>query len=260
MGVSIHATAIVEKGAELGHNVEVGPYAFVGKNVTLGDETKIYPHGIVAGKTQLGQRSKVWPFATIGATPQDLKYKGENSKLICGNDNKFREYCNISTGTAEGGFETKIGDNNLFMVNTHVAHDCMIGDSCILANGVSLGGHIKIGNHVNIGGHTACHQFIHIGSYSITGGGSIVVQDVLPCSIVHGNHAKPYGINIIGLKRNAFSKEDIQCARDIYKLVYRSKLTVENSIKMIKETISQSQTKTLFINFLKSRSERGLVR
>ena len=260
MGVSIHATAIVEKGAKLGHNVEVGPYAFIGKNVTLGDETKVFSHALITGHTKLGKRCTVWSFATIGSIPQDLKYKGEASELICGDDNKFREYCNISTGTEEGGAKTLIGNNNLFMVNTHVAHDCTIGNSCILANGVSLGGHITLGDHINIGGHSACHQFIHMGSYSIIGGGSIVVQDVPPCSIVHGNHAKPYGINIIGLKRNLFPKEEIQRAREIYKLIYRSELTVENSIKNIQSKIPPSQTKNLFIHFLENRSERGIVR
>jgi UDP-N-acetylglucosamine acyltransferase len=260
MGVSIHATAIVEKGAFLGNDVNIGPYSFVGKDVVLGDRTKIYSHAVLKGHTSLGNDCTVWPFATLGTEPQDLKYQGEESLLVCGDENSFREYCNVSIGTALGSGKTSIGSRNLFMIHTHIAHDCVVGNSCVFANGVSLGGHVVVGDYVILGGHSAFHQFTNIGSYSISGGGSVVVQDVLPCSVVQGNHAKPFGINKIGLERNSFSQEMIASVRKMYKIIYRSHFTLEESICEIHKNIPPSKPRDLILNFLSSPSARGLVR
>lgn len=260
MGVSIHSTAIVEKGAYLGCDTSVGAYSFIGKKVIIGDRTQVLSHAVLTGRTNLGADCKVWPFASIGSNPQDLKYKGEDSLLVCGDKNFFREYCNISTGTAQGGNKTVVGSGNLFMINTHIAHDCVVGDSCVFANNVSLAGHIVVGDSVVLGGHSAYHQFINIGSYSISAGGSVVVQDILPCSIVHGNHAKPSGINVIGLTRNSFSREVIDSVKKMYKIIYRSQMTLERATQEITQTIPSSQIKTLILNFLMSPSLRGLAR
>ena len=260
MGVSIHATAIVEKGAFLGSDVTVGPYSFIGKKVVLGDRTKILSHSVVIGKTTLGEECTVWPFASLGSDPQDLKYKGEDTSLVCGDRNRFREYCNVSTGTDSGDGITVIGEDNLFMINTHIAHDCHVGSSCVFANGVSLGGHVIVGDHVTLGGHSAFHQFTNIGSYAISAGGSVVVQDVLPCSIVHGNHAKPSGVNMIGLSRNNFSPDSIKFVRRMYKIIFRSKMTVEESTDKILESVPPSDARSLILDFLGRPSSRGLAR
>lgn len=259
MGVSIHATAIVEKGAYFGNDVNIGPYSFVGKDVVLGDRTRVHSHAVLKGHTSLGSDCLVWPFATLGTEPQDLKYGGEESLLVCGDKNSFREYCNISTGTAAGSGKTVVGSGNLFMIHTHVAHDCEVGNSCVFANGVSLGGHVTVGDYAILGGHSAFHQFTHIGSYSISGGGSVVVQDVLPYSVVQGNHAKPFGVNKVGLERHDFSKESIAQVRKMYKIIYRSRNTLEESIREIK-ALPPSEPKKLILNFLTSPSARGLIR
>lgn len=260
MGVSIHATAIVEKGAYLGEDVVVGPYSFVGSKVTLGDRVKILSHGVISGKTSIGSDSTIWPFATLGAEPQDLKYDGEETALICGSHNRFREYCNISIGTESGSGSTVVGSNNLFMINTHIAHDCHVGSHCVFANGVSLGGHVIVGDHVVLGGHSAFHQFTHVGSYSISGGGSVVVQDVLPFAMVQGNHAKPTGVNVVGLMRKDFSRDAIKSIRAMYKLIFRSSLTLDESVKKIEVSIPSSPMKALVLDFIERPNSRGLAR
>jgi UDP-N-acetylglucosamine acyltransferase len=257
--VYIHPTAIVEKGCQLGVNVSIGPYSIIGPQVVLEDHVQVHSHATVYGKTRLGANSKVWPFATLGSDPQDLKFKGENTELVCGKNNSFREYCNISKGTDHGGGKTNIGSDNLFMVNTHVAHDCLIGNYNIFANGVSLAGHIEVDDKVILGGHSACHQFIKIGSYAMLAGGSMVSQDVPPFIIVHGNHAKPLGINIIGLKRNNFSKKIIAEIKLIFKHLYQSNHTLLEAVEKIKKLSMNHYATELLVNFV-GRSTRGICR
>tara|TARA_Y100000991_G_scaffold174181_1_gene136041 strand:+ start:1415 stop:2188 length:774 start_codon:yes stop_codon:yes gene_type:complete len=257
--VKIHPTSIVQNGAELGLGVEIGPFSNIGSQVKLGDNVKVHSHAVITGKTFIDKNSSIWPFATIGTEPQDLKYCGENTELICGSDNIFREYSNISLGTVGGGGITKIGSNNLFMVNSHIAHDCFVGDHCIFANGVSLAGHIEIQDHVILGGHSACHQFIKVGSYSMIAGGAMVSQDVPPFVLVHGNHAKPKGIHQIGLARNKFSKNQIADIKQMYKFLYRMNLPLSCAVKMIEENTPDSSMKSLLLNFL-SGCSRGICR
>ena len=255
----IHPTAIIEDNVELGNNVEIGPYAIIKSGVSLKDNVIIKSHAIISGSTTIGENSVVWPFATIGSQPQDLKYKGEKSTLICGSNNIFREYCNISGGTNHGGGITKIGSHNLFMINTHVAHDCIIGNHCILVNGVSLAGHIEVDDYAILGGHSACHQFIKVGTFAMLAGGSMVSQDVLPYSVVHGNHAKPIGVNLIGLNRHSFSPDNIANIKKMYKLIYRSQFSIAKAKEEIAINIKESKEKTTILNFLE-RSNRGLCR
>ena len=258
--VNIHPTAVVDKNAYLGCGVKIGPYSVIGPNVTLGDGVEIKSHVVVEGNTKIGTGTVVWPFATLGSRPQDLKFTGEESQLIIGENNLIREYCNISLGTVAGGSKTVIGSNNLFMVYTHIAHDCLIGDHCIFANSVSLGGHIEVGNRVVFGGHVACHQFIKIGSFAMLGGGAIVVQDVPPYVMVHGNHAKPVGVNSIGLRRAKLNKQLISDIKSMYKILYKTQNSTQKSAEIIKSEIKDSSYKKTFTDFLASVSQRGLCR
>jgi UDP-N-acetylglucosamine acyltransferase len=258
-GVVIHKTALVEKGAQLGARVKIGPFAIVDSSVVLEDDVEIGSHAVISGSTHIGKNSVVYPFATLGSKPQDLKYEGGNTKLRCGSRNSFREYCNISLGTEHGGGETVIGDDNLFMINTHIAHDCIIGNHCILANGVSLGGHVKIHDNVVLGGHSACHQFVLIAKYAMIAGGAMVSQDVPPFSLVHGNHAKVKGINLIGLIRSSFSKLKISEIKKSFKIVFRSQLSVEEAKIEIMRSIEDDGVKNEWNYFLEE-SARGICR
>lgn len=255
----IHPTAMVAPGAQLGVGVSVGPYATVGPKVVLGDRVQVKSHAMVQGRTFLGADTIVYSFATIGSEPQDRKYRGEDSKLHCGEGNKFREYSNVSIGTDQGGGITRIGSHNLFMVYSHVAHDCIVGSHCTVANGVSLAGHVEVNDGAVIGGHVAVHQFVRIGSLVLVAGGAVVVQDVAPYCIVHGDHARPRGINIVGLKRADSSKEDIENLRRIYRLYFMSHHTQEEALAEIRQAIPQSAVRDEFVNFVVS-SKRGICR
>ena len=258
-GTSIHPTAIIHKGAELGRGVKVGPYSIIGPKVALGDGVQIDSHVVVSGRTRIGARTHIYPFASIGTDPQDLKFKGEDSELICGEDNLIREYANLSIGTEGGGGKTVVGSGNLFMVNTHIAHDCVVGDHCIFANGVSLGGHIEVGNRAVIGGHAALHQFVKIGDLAMLAGGSIVVQDVPPFCTVAGNHASPSGLNSLGLRRAGLSKDQVRAIKSMYKLLFQMNHSLEDAIASIDAELAPSEQRDTFLNFLRA-SKRGICR
>ncbi len=255
----IHPTAIVSKQAQLGTGVHVGPYCVVESHVILDDRVVLESHASVKGRTTLGAGTRVWSFASIGSEPQDLKYKGEETSLVCGADNMFREYVNISIGTEGGGGQTVIGSKNLFMVGVHIAHDCIINDQCILANGVSLGGHVLIGSKAVLGGHSAVHQFAHIGELAMVGGGAMVSQDVPPFSMVHGNYARASGLNLIGLKRAGFSQEDIQKVKAMYRILHHSDRTLEDALMRIREDFPESPFRNTLLDFL-THSTRGICR
>ena len=257
--VDVHPSAQIERGAELGVGVKVGPFSIIGSKVKIGDGSRVDSHAVIRGRTQIGSKNLVFPFTSIGTIPQDLKYRGEDSELIIGDENVIREYVNISIGTDDGGGITRIGSNNLFMVNTHIAHDCIVGNKCVFANGVSLGGHVEVGNNAVIGGHVACHQFTKIGEFAMLAGGAIVVQDVLPFSIVHGNHASPSGLNVVGLKRAGMKLETLTQIKKMYKTVYQSQLTLEDAMNVIKDTIEPSRYKDSFLTFIEN-SARGICR
>jgi UDP-N-acetylglucosamine acyltransferase len=255
----IHPLAIIEKGAELGSGVVVGPYAIIGSKVTLGDQVEVAAHAMVSGRTTIGARTRIWPFAHIGNEPQDKKFKGEDTELVCGEDNIFREYVNINIGTEGGGGKTQIGSRNLLMVNTHVAHDCILGDECTIANGVSLAGHVEVDDKAVIGGHVAIHQFVKLGSLSMLAGGAIVVQDVLPFAMVQGDRARPIGINKVGVTRAGYSKEDAELIKELYKIIYHEKLTLDEAKTKIRDQYPQAGIPQIYLNFLQ-RSTRGLCR
>ena len=205
----IHKNSFISKNVELGNNVKIGPYCHIDGDIKIGDNTELKSHIVVSGKTSIGSNNIFYPFSNIGCDPQDLKFKGEESELIIGDNNIFRENVTISKGTIDGGMKTIIQNNNLFMTGVHIAHDCIIGNENIFVNQVTLGGHVNIINNVVIGGLSAIIQFVTIGSYSMIGGMSGVDRNVLPFSLVIGNRAKLRGINLVGIRRNNFDKSEI---------------------------------------------------
>ena len=205
----IHQNSFISKNVELGNNIKIGPYCHIEGDIKIGDNTELKSHIVVSGNTSIGSNNIFYPFSNIGCDPQDLKFKGEESELIIGDNNIFRENVTISKGTLDGGMKTIIQNNNLFMTGVHIAHDCIIGNENIFVNQVTLGGHVNIINNVVIGGLSAIIQFVTIGSYSMIGGMSGVDRNVLPFSLVIGNRAKLRGINLVGIRRNNFDKSEI---------------------------------------------------
>jgi len=232
----IHQTAIIEEGAILGEDVSVGAFSIVGKNVRIGDGTTIGSHSLIEGKTTIGKNNNIFSHATIGSIPQDLKFDGEDVELIIGDNNTIREYTLFNPGTIGGGSKTIIGNNNLFMGYTHVAHDCIIGDNCIFANCATLAGHVEIGNYVVVGGLTPIHQFCKLGSYSMIAGGSVVTQDIPPFCLAEGNRAVLRGLNLTGLRRNLKNRKYVDEIKKAYKELFESGQALGDCAKQIKFT------------------------
>ncbi len=255
----IHPSSIVEEGVVIGAGVHIGPFCFVGSQVEIGAGTELKSHVVVNGITKIGCDNQIYQFASIGEANQDLKYAGEPTRVEIGDRNRIRESVSIHRGTVQGGGLTKVGSDNLLMINAHIAHDCIIGDRCILANNATLGGHVEIDDFAIIGGMTAIHQFCVIGAHVMVGGCSGVAQDVPPFVIAQGNHATPFGINIEGLKRRGFDKESLHAIRNAYKLLYRSGRTLDEVKPEIAELADQHPAVQAFIDFF-ARSTRGIIR
>jgi UDP-N-acetylglucosamine acyltransferase len=219
----IHKTAIVDAKSKVASSVEIGPYTVVGPNVEIGENVKIHSHVNISGNTIIGKGNKIYPFASIGNDPQDLKYNGEETKLIIGDNNKIREYVTINPGTEGGGGLTKIGNNCLFMISSHIAHDCYVGNNVIIANNVPLGGHAIIEDNVVIGGNSAVQQFTRIGKMAMIGGMTGVLHDVIPYGLSTGNRNTLNGLNLIGLRRAKFDNKDILGLSEAYKEIFATK-------------------------------------
>lgn len=220
---AIHPTAVIHENAKIGQDVEIGPYCVVGEKVTLGDRCRLHSHVVVDGNTTIGEDTEIFPFASIGLPPQDLKFKGEDSRTVIGKRNKIREYCTIQPGTAADRMETTIGDDCLFMASTHVAHDCVVGNRVILANCATLAGHIVVGDGAFIGGLSAVRQRVRIGNNAMIGGMSGVENDVIPYGLVMGERAGLAGLNFTGLERLGFEKGDVQVLRAMFKTIFENK-------------------------------------
>ena len=257
--VEVHETAIVAKSAVLGRGVKVGAYASVGANVVIGDRCTVEAYASIDGHTTIGSDCRIDRYAFIGCPPQHRDYKGEPCRLIVGDRNTFNPYTNISIGTPVGNNETRVGNDNLFMIGTHLGHDVILGDRCVLANGVTLAGHVEVGDFVNFGGFCGIHQFTKIGSYSMLGAGSIVVQDVFPYLIVQGDRAKVAGVNLKGLKINGFSREAIATVKKVYQTIFRGCRTISDAIAVIEADEGEANVKQMALQFLNS-SSRGLCR
>jgi len=220
MTVTIHPSAIVDPAAKLGEGVSVGPFCVVGPNVELGDGVRLVSHVAVDGRTRIGAGTEIYPFASIGHRPQDLKFHGEPSELVIGARNQIREHVTMNPGTEGGGMLTRVGDDGLFMMGSHVAHDCMVGNNVILANNATLGGHVTLGDYVIIGGLSAVRQFVRIGAHAMIGGMSGVENDVIPFGLVMGDRARLAGLNLVGLERRGFKKDDIHALRAAYRMLF----------------------------------------
>ncbi len=241
---NIHSTAIIEKGAIIDKNAQIGAYTFISKDAKIAAGVKIYQGTQICGDTEIGENSEIFSNAVIGSIPQDLKFHGENVKLIIGKNNKIREFAFFNPGTEHGGGETVIGDNNLFMAYTHVAHDCIVGDKNIFANNVALAGHVRVGNHVVVGGHTPVHQFVKLGDYVMIGGASAVTQDIPPFCLAEGNRAVVKSLNLVGIRRK-FQKDDIETLNSAYKLLFRSSLSIKESAESLKKSTKNKKVKQL---------------
>lgn len=253
----IHATAIIEDGAKIGNDVEIGPYSTIGPNVTIGDRVKIVSHAAISGITNIGAGTRIFPFASIGSEPQDLKYGGEQSRLEIGSNNTIREHVTMNPGTIGGGMLTKIGDNCLFMVGAHVAHDCQIGDNVILVNNATLAGHVEVGDFAIIGGLSAAHQFVRIGKHAMLGGMSGAESDVIPYGMVIGNRGGLSGLNLVGIKRRGFNRETIHSMRNAYRLLFANEGTMAERIKDVAEMFKDVEPVMEIIDFLNSDSSRS---
>ena len=228
----IHKTGIIDKNAKISKTAKIGPYTIIGSNVEIGDEVKIHSHANIVGNTKVGSGTQIFPFASIGTQPQDLKYKGEKNSLVIGKNNIIREYVTINPGTQRGGTITKIGDNCLFMISSHVAHDCQIGNDVVIANNVPLGGHVTIEDSVIIGGNSAVQQFTRIGRLAMVGGMTGVLKDVIPFGLSFGNRNYLKGINLIGLRRNKYENKKIMELNVAYKKIFSSKNLHKNLSKI----------------------------
>ncbi|MGH7854744.1 MAG: acyl-ACP--UDP-N-acetylglucosamine O-acyltransferase [Candidatus Binatia bacterium] len=255
----IHPTAIVDPDADLDSEVEVGAFSVIGAGVKIGKASKIHSHAAIQGRTTMGQGNIIFPFATVGSAPQDLKYRGEASELIIGNRNTIREYVSLNPGTTGGGMVTRVGDQNLFMMYCHIAHDCGVGDRNVIANGATLGGHVNIEDFVIVGGLVGVHQFVRIGTGAIVGAGSMVSKDVPPYCNATGDRARLRGLNVEGLKRRGVDKSVIDAIRKAYRIAFNSKLRTEDALQTIRRELPPFPEIDKFVSFI-AQSQRGVCR
>lgn len=255
----IHPSAVISEQAKIANNVTIGPFCVIEGNVEIGEGCVLKSHVVIKGNTKIGKNNQFFQFCSIGEDCQDKKYAGEETFLEIGNNNVFRESCTIHRGTTQDNSITKIGDRNLCMVNTHLAHDCMVGSDNVLANNATVAGHVHIGDHVILGGMTAVHQFCHIGSHAFTGGGAIILRDVPPFVMVSGLKHIPQGINSEGLKRRGFSSDDINVIKRAYKILYRQGNSFEQASEKIKEIAVEYPVLNVMADFLGD-ATRGIIR
>ncbi len=253
----IHPTAIIEKGAEIAEDAEIGPYCVVGKDTAIGAGTRLMHHVSVDGHTALGSSCTIHPFASLGGPPQDITYKGEETTCIVGNNNVIREYVTVNRGTKSSG-TTKIGNNNFIMAYCHIGHDCVVGNHVIMANGATLGGHTYVDDFANLSAFCAIHQFCKVGKYAFVSGLTGIPKDVPPFMMAAGGRASLYGLNVVGLERRGFSKEEIATLKKAYRLLFRSSLSLQASLQKIEEQLEGEHIREL-VDFVRS-SERGICR
>lgn len=254
----IHPTAIVDPKARIADTAIIGPFCVVGPDVELSDRVELVSHVAVAGATSVGEGTRIFPFASIGHPPQDLKFKGEKSRLEIGANCQIREHVTMNPGTEGGGLLTKVGDNCLFMASTHVAHDCKVGNNVIMANNATLAGHVTVGEYAFLGGLSAVHQFVRVGRLAMIGGMTGVEADVIPYGLVMGNRAYLSGLNIIGLRRRGFSREDIHTLRNAYRLLFAPEGTLQERLADVEVQFSANAAVTEITSFIRNDSSRSL--
>ena len=258
--MNVHPTAIIHPRAQVSSSVTIGPYSLIGENVELGEGTEVMSHAVIDGRTRIGKNNRVFPYASIGLAPQDVKYRGEPTRVEIGDGNSIREFVTIHRGTAEGQGVTRIGDHNLLMAYVHIAHDCVLGHNIIMANGASLAGHVEIQDHATVGAFTMIHQFCRIGAYSFLGSATLVNQDILPYSKTSAPRpVEVYGTNRIGLERRGLTKEDIRDLEAAFRLLTRSKLNTTQALEAIEAKGFQSTHVKVLVEFIRT-SERGVAK
>jgi len=256
---AIHPTAIVHRNARLADDVTVGPYSIIGEHVEIGAGTTIASHVVIEGYTTIGKNNRIFQFNSLGAIPQDKKYKDEPTRLEIGDNNLIREYCTFNTGTVQDIGYTRVGNNNWIMAYVHIAHDCVVGNDIILANSAQLAGHVHIDDYAVMGAFSGVHQYCNVGAHVMVGGGCLLFQDLPPYVMVGGNPATPHGINSEGLKRRGFSSDAILAIKRAYKTLYRSGLSLEQAVDEIAAQAATHPELKLFPEFL-ARSKRGIIR
>lgn len=254
----IHPLAIVDPGAKLGKDVQIGAFSIIGAGVEIGDRTWIGPHVVINGPTRIGSDNRIYQFSSLGEAPQHMGYKGEPTWLEIGDRNIIREYCTLNRGSAGGGGVTRLGHDNFIMAYCHIAHDCQVGNRTIFANGTSLAGHVRVEDQVIFGGFTMIHQFCRVGAHAMTGISTVTFKDIPPYLLVAGNTAVPHGLNVRGLKRRNFSEQSIEALRQAYKLVYKSGLRLSEATEQLAQMAANPEVRH-FLDFIKQ-SERGIVR
>jgi UDP-N-acetylglucosamine acyltransferase len=255
----IHPTATISSLARLGANVLVGPYSIIGDHVTIHDGAEIAGHVVIEGPCEIGEGTRIYPFASIGQPPQDLKFKGEETRLVVGRRNVIRECVTMNRGTAGGGALTSVGDDNLFMAQTHIAHDCIVGSGNVFANSSALAGHVTVGDHTSLGAYVGVHQFCRIGDHAFIGGFTKLVKDALPYARTDGMEAKCYGVNTLGLRRKGISGEIIRHVQQAFRLLLTSSLNTTQALERIKAEMLGVPEIDYLINFIET-SERGVTK
>lgn len=254
----IHPTAIVDPAAQIGSNVAIGPYCVVGAQVKLADNVQLLSHVVVEGRTSIGKGTMVYPFASLGHRPQDLKFKGESSVLEIGAHNQIREHVTMNPGTEGGGLATRVGDHCLFMMASHVAHDCQVGNHVILANNATLAGHVHVGDYAIIGGLSAVHQFVRIGAHAMIGGMSGVENDVIPYGMVKGDRAHLAGLNLVGLERRGFGRDEVRSLRSAYRMLFAPEGTMAERLEEVSRLYQNQEHIGSVVEFIRARASRAL--
>jgi UDP-N-acetylglucosamine acyltransferase len=255
----IHKLALIDPSASIAENVHIGPWTIIGPNVEIGEGTWIGPHVVINGPTRIGKENKIFQFASIGEAPQDKKYNGEPTRLEIGDRNVFRECSTVHRGTQQGRALTRIGDDNLFMAYTHVAHDCNIGNHVIFSNNASVAGHVVIGDYACLGGMVGVHQFCAIGAHSFAAGGAIIFKDVPPFVMVSGYPAEAHGLNTVGLERRGYDQNTVAALKRAYKVIFRQSLTLQEALRELQEMVIEFPQIEILSDFL-SKTTRGIVR
>jgi len=258
MADRIHPTAVIEDGAELGADVQIGPFCTIGAGVRLGERCRLMSHVVLSGETTIGSGNRFFPFATVGVEPQDLKFKGERTRLEIGSGNTFRESCTVHVGTGGGGGVTRIGNDNFLMAYAHIAHDCQLGDGIIMANAATLAGHVTIMDRAMVGAFSGVHQFCRVGREAFVGGYSVITQDAMPYILTVGNRATSHGINTLGLKRRGVPAETLTALRNAYRAIFRSKLGRQEGLAQARQEWGDVPHVDELIRFI-TESERGVV-
>lgn len=257
---NIHPTAIIDQGAEIADGVTIGPYSVIGDGVRIGSGTEIASHVVIKGPTVIGEKNRIFQFSSIGDEPQDKKYAGEDTRLEIGDGNTIREYCTINRGTSQDDGVTRLGNDNWIMAYVHIAHDCTVGNDVILANNATLAGHVHVGNHVIFGGFVGAHQFCSVGDHAFLGMYSGINRDVPPYITISGNPGEPKGINLEGLKRRGFDKEQLRNIRNAYRVLYRSGMRLQEATDEIARLAETQPELKIFLDFLTHESRRSIIR